>query len=275
MRKGRILTCRRRCLLYAPFTLSESSHVTNHEAPDAQQQLDDVDPSNDLAQHLADIATVMLAPGAVTAAERIVLLALQTMDSCDEAGLCGNAADGHQPGQIGTLERLQAEAGHGPCADALGGLSWVYVPDLLDDRTWPLFSPEAARLGMRSALVYRLHLDGETLGALQLYAQLPAAFNATERAQGLIFATYAGLALALARDREAEQVRIDNLQSALSSRDIIGQAQGILMERERISADQAFQLLRRSSQHLNRKLRAVAQDVVDTGTVPAERKPRD
>ncbi len=50
---------------------------------------------------------------------------------------------------------------------------------------------------------------------------------------------------------------------------------GILMERERISADQAFQLLRRSSQHLNRKLRAVAQDVVDTGTVPAERKPRD
>ncbi len=247
--------------------------MTNHEVSDAQQQLDDVDPGNELARHLADIATVMLAPGAVTAAERIVALALQTMDGCDEAGLCGSASPpaDRQPSElIATLERLQTEAGHGPCADALGGLAWVYVPDLLDDHTWPLFSPEAARLGMRSALVYRLALDGETLGALQLYAHLPGAFNATERAQGLIFATYAALALALARDREAEQVRIDNLETALISRDIIGQAQGVLMERERITADQAFQLLRRSSQRLNRKLRTVAQDVVDTGAIPLE-----
>jgi GAF domain-containing protein len=247
--------------------------VTNHESSDAQKLLDDVDPSNDLAQHLADIATVMLAPGAVSAADRIVSLALHTIDSCDEAGLCGSAAassDRQPSGLVVTLERLQTEAGHGPCADALGGLAWVYVPDLLDDHTWPLFSPEAARLGMRSALAYRLQLEGEALGALQLYSQLPAAFNATERAQGLIFASYAALALALAKDREAEQVRIDNLESALTSREIIGQAQGILMERERISADQAFQLLRRSSQHLNRKLRTVAQDIVDTGTTPPE-----
>ncbi|MCW2543212.1 MAG: hypothetical protein JWM40_764, partial [Frankiales bacterium] len=88
------------------------------------------------------------------------------------------------------------------------------------------------------------------------------------RAQGLLFASYAGIAIALARAQEAEQDRIDNLESALLSREVIGQAQGILMERERITADQAFQLLRRSSQHLNQKLRTVAQTIVDTGTVP-------
>jgi len=231
---------------------------------------DAAEPGTDLARHLADIATVLLAPGAVAAAERIMTLAVQTMDTCDEAGLCvvGELTSQVVPTALmSTLERLQTEAGHGPCADALAGLALVYAPDLLDDQRWPLFSPEAARLGLRSALAYRLSVEGETLGALQLYAHLPGAFNAYERAQGLIFATYASLALAIARDRAAEQGRIDNLENALTSREVIGQAQGILMERERISADQAFQLLRRSSQHLNRKLRTVAQDIVDTGTI--------
>ena len=123
---------------------------------------------------------------------------------------------------------------------------------------------------MRSALAYRLSVEGETVGALQLFARLPGAFNAGERAQGLIFASYAGLALSLAKAQEAEEERIGNLEIALASRDVIGQAQGILMERERITADQAFRLLRRSSQHLNRKLRTVAQDIVDTGTIPPE-----
>lgn len=228
------------------------------------------DPKTDLAQHLADIATILLAPGQISAAERILSLAVQTIEGCDEAALCGDSegtTDAH-PGAVTTaLDLLQTQVGQGPCADALGGLAWVYVPDLLDDHRWPIFSPQAAHLGVRSALAYRLSLEGETLGALQLYAHLPGAFNAHDRAQGLIFATYAALAIALARARDAEQGRIDNLESALSSREVIGQAQGILMERERITADQAFQLLRRSSQHLNRKLRAVAQDIVDTGAI--------
>ena len=195
------------------------------------------------------------------------------MDSCDDAGLCrapGQAFQAMTSSLMTAVERVETETGQGPCRDALSGLAWVYVPDLLDDQRWPKFSPEASRLGMRSALAYRLSVQGETLGALQMYATLPGAFNATERAQGLIFATYAALALALARERRVEEARIENLETALASRDVIGQAQGILMERERITADQAFQLLRRSSQHLNRKLRTVAQDIVDTGTSPPE-----
>ncbi len=232
------------------------------------------DPGTALARQLAGIASVLLAPGGgATAADTILSLAVSTMDSCDEAGLCRDAGLTVQstPSDLMVeLDNLQRQAGHGPCSEALAGLDSCYVPDLLDDDRWPRFSPEAARLGIRSALAYRLSVKGETVGALQLYAHLPAAFSAIDRAQGLVFATYAGLALAQASAQAAEESRIENLYAALSSREIIGQAQGILMERERITADQAFQLLRHSSQHLNRKLRAVAQEIVDTGTVSPE-----
>ena len=227
-------------------------------------------PDDELAEHLAHVATVLLGPGGgATAANTIVALARSTIDNCDEAGLCNDSGltlPGSSSALIVELERLQAETGQGPCAEALAGADGVYEPDLLlDERRWPAFSPQAAALGVRSALAYRLSNDDQTLGALQLYAHLPGAFGANDRAQGLLFAIYAGLALAQAQAEQAEDSKIENLRSALSSRDIIGQAQGILMQREKITAEQAFELLRRSSQHLNRKLRNVAQDVVDTG----------
>lgn len=185
----------------------------------------------------------MLAPGrAATAAQRIVSFAVAAMDGCDEAGLCADSGLNPQTvpsALMARLDALQTQAGQGPRLDALGGLDSVYVPDLLDDQCWPLFSPEAARLGFRSALAYRLTVEGNTVAALQMYAHLPGAFNATERAQGLIFASYAGLAFSLAQAQEADEERIENLHTALSSREVIGQAQGILMERERITADQA------------------------------------
>jgi AmiR/NasT family two-component response regulator len=72
----------------------------------------------------------------------------------------------------------------------------------------------------------------------------------------------------VAHSHEDEERRADTLQTALNTRETIGEALGILMERERISADQAFDILRRASQHLNIKLREVAQDLVDTGKDP-------
>lgn len=250
-----------------------SSHEASGVAPDVTNE-GVADAGTDLARLLADIARVLLAPrGATTAAERILSLAVDTMDGCDEAGLCSDSlADVRTVSSavMAELDCLQTRLDQGPCRDTFAGRDSVYVPDLLDDDTWPQFSAEAACLGLRSALAYRLSLDGQTLGALQLYSRLPSAFNAHERAQGLVFAIYAGLALTQAAAQATDESRIENLQSALASRTVIGQAQGILMERERITADQAFVLLRRSSQHLNRKLRAVAQDIVDTGSIPPE-----
>ena len=76
------------------------------------------------------------------------------------------------------------------------------------------------------------------------------------------------MAFSSARTHEDEERRAANLQAALATREMIGQAQGILMERERITPDQAFDILRRASQHLNVKLRDVAQNLVDTGERP-------
>jgi AmiR/NasT family two-component response regulator len=78
----------------------------------------------------------------------------------------------------------------------------------------------------------------------------------------------AGFACSTARSHEDDERRTENLHAALVTRELIGQAQGILIERERISADQAFHVLRQASQHLNVKLREVAQDLVDTGERP-------
>lgn len=90
-----------------------------------------------------------------------------------------------------------------------------------------------------------------------------------DRAKGMIFATLAGLALGGAQLLEAKDRRTDNLHQALATRELIGQAQGILMERERVTSEQAFEILRRASQHLKIKLREVAQELVDTGQRPS------
>ena len=88
-----------------------------------------------------------------------------------------------------------------------------------------------------------------------------------------MFATLAGLALDSAQERAADDERVANLTEALRTRELIGQAQGILMERERITADQAFDVLRRASQHMNIKLREVAETLVATGESPLAAPP--
>lgn len=228
-----------------------------------------------LSTDVASIARFLLAPGQLTdILQRIVSLSQHALDHCDEAGTCSLAigpeavSSGAPAADLVTeLDDLQSALGEGPCVDAKRGEAVVYACDLTDEPRWPRFAPAAAAAGMRSALAYRLFAGQETLGALHLYSRTPAAFDAAARAQGTVFAAHAGLALGVAQKQQDEREVAAHLQTALVSREVIGQAQGILMERERITADQAFDLLRRSSQDLNVKLRTVAQDLVDTGAI--------
>ncbi|MGK2950718.1 MAG: ANTAR domain-containing protein, partial [Acidimicrobiales bacterium] len=141
-----------------------------------------------------------------------------------------------------------------------------YAVDLDDDPRWPRFGAAATQRGIRSAVAFRL--SDRPVSALNLYARYPAAFGATDRAKGLIFATLAGLALDAAEERADDVLRVANLHEALRTRELIGQAQGILIERERITGEQAFEVLRRASQHLNIKIRDVARSLVETGETP-------
>jgi hypothetical protein len=121
-------------------------------------------------------------------------------------------------------------------------------------------------------LALPLVLNGAA-GALNLYARYPRAFGVIDRGRGLLLASLAGLAFTTALAHEEEERKATQLHAALATREMIGQAQGILMERERVSSDQAFDILRRASQHLNLKLRAVAQSLVDTGERPDTGRP--
>jgi len=230
-------------------------------------------PSEELEQNLAEVALALFATGSVERSLQLTVdLAVDTVDGCDAAGIFVSRDDrvttvAFTDPIVIELGDLQIASNEGPCLEALAGGRHPFASDLTDDPRWPTFGPAAARAGIRSALAFSL--SEQPVSALNLYARLPAAFGATDRAKGLIFATLAGLALDLAGERADDLLRVANLHEALRTRELIGQAQGILIERERITGDQAFDVLRRASQHLNIKVREVAQTLVETGETPA------
>lgn len=162
---------------------------------------------------------------------------------------------------VGTrVVSLEEQTGEGPCIDAYRTGAIIDVPDLASDGRWSQFT--AACLDdtpVRSGLGVPVVAGERPVGALDLYAERAHAFQEEDRAAAALFAVHAGVAFAAVRDRS-------NLERALANRDLIGQAKGILMAEQRCSADEAFDLLRSASQRLNRKLTAVARDVVDRTT---------
>jgi GAF domain-containing protein len=166
------------------------------------------------------------------------------------------------------LDALQERLGQGPCLDAVWEHQVVRVDDVGVDDRWPEFARQASELGVGSMMCFQLYVEGDQLGGLNLYAGRPGAFDDESQDIGQMFAAHAAVAVAGAEHEE-------NLRNAVSSRDVIGQAKGILMERHKLTADQAFGVLARVSQELNRKLADVAREVSDTGAVPGAGRRRD
>lgn len=164
-----------------------------------------------------------------------------------------------------TVDALQQELGEGPCLDAVYEQESVCVSDTSTDQRWPTFSARAHEAGAASLLALQLFVDGDSLGALNLYGRKPEAFDEESEHVGALFAAHAAIAYSAAR-RESQ------LRRAVSTRELIGQGQGILMERHKISADQAFAMLVAASQQANVKLRDVADALVHTGLTPTSKK---
>jgi GAF domain-containing protein len=199
-------------------------------------------------------------------------LCVVTIEACDFAsaflfdGDDVNARVASDPA-VDAVDALLFRTGEGPCLDAVAQKLTFYADELGTDPRWPSFGPAASALGIRSLLALPMAANG-TSGAINLYARYPQAFGVIDRARGLLLASMAGFACATARSHDDEKRLADNLHAALVTRELIGQAQGILMKRERITGDQAFHILRQASQHLNVKLREVAHDLIDTGQRP-------
>ena len=172
------------------------------------------------------------------------------------------------------IDTLQHASGEGPCLDALRRRGPLYAEDLGDDARWPVFGPEAVARGCGACSPCPCASTGRRAPSTSTPARRgPSA--SIDRGRALLLATLAGLAFTAARAHDEEERKATQLQAALATREMIGQAQGILMERERISPDQAFDILRQASQHLNIKLRVVAQSLVDTGERPETGRPVD
>ena len=165
------------------------------------------------------------------------------------------------------LDAIQYATGEGPCLSAAPHEQTVGVDDLSVDRRWPDFSALAGELGVRSILSIKLFVEGDSSGALNIYSGTPGAFDEEAESIGLLLASHAAVAVVGART-EAE------LRAALTTRDIIGQAKGVLMERYKIDGEDAFALLVKGSQATQRKLREVAELVARTGQDPSAADPR-
>ncbi len=204
--------------------------------------------------------------------ERVVELAVQELDGCDDAGIMllrrkqevETAATSSD--LVERSDEAQARNREGPCFDAARNtIPWhnaVYrIDDTATEDRWPAYVPEARELGVGAMLGFQLYREEESFGALDLYAKRPHAFDDGSERLGWVLASHAAVALNSVRTS-------DQLHSALQTRQEIGKALGRVMERYGISDDMAFAVLQRASQDNNIKLHTVADEVVRTGHIP-------
>ena len=155
------------------------------------------------------------------------------------------------------LDELQMRYNEGPCYEAALDEIVVRIDDFRKEPRFPKYAPAVAELGILSALSFKLYTADRTAGALNLFGTEPKLWDSEAETIGMVLAGHA--AAAILASREGEQ-----LKSALSTRDRIGQAKGIIMERFGIDEVRAFGMLRELSQEANIKLIDVAQRVIDT-----------
>jgi hypothetical protein len=200
--------------------------------------------------------------------ETIVRNALELVPGCDEGSISlvvarrrveSQAASSSLPRDV---DALQEEVGQGPCLSAVFEQQTVRVADMASETRWPDFSRRASERGVGGMLSFQLFVEGDNLGALNLYARSAGSFDEVSERTGLMFAAHAAVAYSAAQRESA-------LERALASRQLVGQAQGILMERHRLTAADAFARLTATSQARNVKLHEVARRLVETGDLPA------
>ena len=223
----------------------------------------------DLHAQLADAARELEAePDTQQTLQRSVAVALELVPHADQAAI----SIVHRKGRINTpaasaesclhADELQYELDEGPCLDAIWTQDIVTATDLAHDARWPQWAPRvSSEFGFASMLCVQLFTTTNIVGGINLYSTRTDAFDPDD----IDIATYlaAHVAVAVADSQTEDQLRL-----AAVNRTVIGQAQGILMERFTIDAHRAFDVLRRVSQNSNTRLLEVATTIVNTRQVP-------
>lgn len=197
-----------------------------------------------------------------------VKLAAANIDGCDSVGISIVYAKKRIQTPAATdqlvmdADRLQYETGEGPCLDAIWEQRTIHSPSLGYDRRWPAWGPRVVReTEAQSVLAFQLFTHGDSLGALNVYSRTRGAFDEQSREDGQAIAAHIAIAVAAAQ-------QVADLEKALDSRTVIGEATGILMERFDMDPEGAFKVLARLSSHSNTKIRDLAAEVVATRRLP-------
>ncbi len=162
-------------------------------------------------------------------------------------------------------DELQYAEDSGPCMDAGRGGVALRVDDMLTETRWPRYVARVRERGVRSSLSVPLPYQGNYIGALNMYSSTPEAFTSEESlgaGRDVAEAIAVAVVNAAAHHRLSEQAR--NMQIAMETRAVIEQAKGVLMAQRRVGEEQAFEILRDASQRYNRKLRDIAEGIVDS-----------
>jgi ANTAR domain/GAF domain len=227
----------------------DPSHTTSkHELAVRMAELArEISAPRPLEQVLADVtaAAVQVIPGADVAGVLLVKKGGEFESLADTDDLAGR------------LDKLQHDFGEGPCSDAALKQTIVRSDDMRDEARWPRYAPAAVRHGVLSSLSFKLYTADRTAGALNLFSFKAGAWDTEAETIGSVFAAHAAAAIMAGRHGE-------HMQSALSTRDRIGQAKGIIMERYGVDDVRAFEMLRALSQESQAKLVDIAQRVIET-----------
>lgn len=226
------------------------------------------DRKHELAQTLSSVAQDLQAQASVSETlSSMTKSAVDTIPGADFAGITmveGRrtvSAQAYTHDTARLCDELQDRLRDGPCWDAVWQQHTVVVPDMSVENRWPRFANEAHRLGIGSMISFQLFVQGENLGALNMHGTAPYAFASDAQLIGELFASHAAVALAGASESR-------QLNTALATRDTIGQAKGILMCREGVDSTTAFTMLVQASQQSNIKLSEVAAWMVNEHEQP-------
>jgi GAF domain-containing protein len=201
---------------------------------------------------------------------RVAGLACQTVDACDLASVTmikdGRPSTPVQTDPLaGDLDGVQYRSDHGPCLQAYSERQPVQGAIPASAQRWPQFTDAAEKAGVRSILAVPLEVDDRPVGALNLYSQTADSFDAEDEQTAVRFSEQAAVTCANSELYWRAHSLTEHLREALESRDVIGQAKGILMARRGCTGEAAFEALRKVSQHRNTKLREIAEQVVYLG----------
>jgi ANTAR domain/GAF domain len=242
------------------------------DEPDPQES-DEVEWRSPLVEPFAELTRALLSADSVGGVlEEIVSATKRVIPGADLVSITLRDPNGRFYTPLETdplasrIDELQYQTGEGPCVDAArpDGPAMSVCQNVAAEPRWPRFGPAAAALGIGAVLGTALVPDARPprqSGALNIFSRRVDGLDEADHTAALLLATHASLALAHTHAVTMHELKIVNLHKALDSRDVIGQAKGILMARRGISADEAFDLLRRTSQDLNTRLVEIARTV--------------